>query len=125
VRVLRPGGRLVVIEGRWGDEDASVTERRFRAPHILGPVLDGGASFVLRRGGWLSGKLLDMRYRRAEAELPFWGGPPASRLEELLEANSVHDVVVEPLMDPILWSGLPKFPRYVVMGIRAPAQTPA
>jgi hypothetical protein len=115
----------VLIEGRWGDDDASVTEHAVRAPHILGLGLDKGASFVLRRGGWRPQKLLDMRYRRAEAELPFWGGPPAPRLEELLEASSVCNVVVESLMDPILWSGLPKFPRYVVTGIRAPAQKPA
>jgi SAM-dependent methyltransferase len=120
LRVLRPGGRLVLIEGRWGDDD-SVRDYESRAPHVLGRAFDVGASFVLGHGGWFPRELVNRRYRRAEAQVPFSGGPPASRLAEFLEANSVHDVVVESLMDPILWSESPKFPRYLATGIRAPA----
>jgi hypothetical protein len=52
-------------------------------------------------------------------QLPFSGGPPAKRLAAFLQANDLHDVVVEPLMDPTLWGEVPRFPRYLVVGTRS------
>jgi ubiquinone/menaquinone biosynthesis C-methylase UbiE len=121
LRVLRPGGRLVLIEGRWGDEEPRVTRHAHRAPQIAARVLDAGTSFVLRHADRFPQKLLDRQYHRVETELRFSGGPPATQLAELMEANSVRDVSIESLMEPTLWGGLPKFPRYLVTGIREPA----
>jgi hypothetical protein len=59
-----------------------------------------------------------------ERELPFSGGPTASRLAAFLEANSVQDVAVEYLMDATLWGGPPEFPRYLVTGIRGSEAAP-
>jgi hypothetical protein len=55
--------------------------------------------------------------------LPFSGGLPATRLVEFLEANSVHNVQIEPLMDPALWGKPPQFPRYLATGTRSPNAT--
>jgi ubiquinone/menaquinone biosynthesis C-methylase UbiE len=117
LRVLRPGGRLLLVEGKWADDEALALSEDRPAAKLLARGLDF-AALVVRRGKYRT-KLLNRKYRRLEAQLPFAGGPPASRLVSFLEANSVHDVWTEPLMDPTLWGESPQFPRYVVTGTRS------
>lgn len=118
LRVLRPEGRLVLIEGKWADNEALALANERPTAQILARMLDAVAALVLRSGRYHR-RLLNRKYRRIEAQLPFSGGPPATRLADFLETNSVHNVEVEPLMDPTLWGELPKFPRYLVAGTRA------
>jgi ubiquinone/menaquinone biosynthesis C-methylase UbiE len=117
LRVLRPGGRLLLVEGKWADNEALAVSDRRPAARLVARVLDCAALVI--RGGKYRSKLLRWKYRRLEVQLPFAGGPPASRLVSFLEANSVHDVWAEPLMDPTLWGESPQFPRYVVIGTRS------
>jgi ubiquinone/menaquinone biosynthesis C-methylase UbiE len=119
LRVLRPGGRLVLIEGKWGDNKDLERSHARPVSRILSRVIHGAAALVLRSGGRPT-KLLNWSYRRLEVQLPFSGGPSAARLAEFLRANSLRDVVVEPLMDPALWGEPPKFPRYLATGTRPP-----
>jgi ubiquinone/menaquinone biosynthesis C-methylase UbiE len=113
LRVLRPGGRLVLIEGKWADNEALARSHARPISRFLARVIEVGAALVSRsRGSY-------RRYRRIEVQLPFSGGAPAQRLVAFLQANGVHDVVVEPLMDPTLWGEAPRFPRYLVAGTRA------
>jgi ubiquinone/menaquinone biosynthesis C-methylase UbiE len=122
LRVLRPGGRLVLIEGKWADNDALALANARPTSQIFARVLDVAAALVLRSGRGPR-RLLNRKYRRLEVELPFSGGPPATKLADFLEANSVHNVEVEALMDPTLWGEVPEFPRYLATGIRAPEAT--
>jgi ubiquinone/menaquinone biosynthesis C-methylase UbiE len=118
LRVLRPEGRLALIEGKWAENGASKLANAPLASRVLERMLDAAAALAAvagRKGGGYR------KYRRVELQLPFSGGLPADRLVDFLEANSVHDVVVEPLMDPALWGERPKYPRYLAMGTRAPA----
>jgi ubiquinone/menaquinone biosynthesis C-methylase UbiE len=119
LRVLRPGGRLLLVEGKWADNEElkSALSAGRPAAKLPARVLDW-AALVIRSGKYRT-KLLNWKYRRLEAELPFAGGPPASQLVSFLEANSVHDIWTEPLMDPTLWGESPQFPRYVVTGTRS------
>lgn len=116
LRVLRPGGRLLLIEGKWASNEAWAASNAGLASRALSRMLDIAAALAapLRRGGGGYRK-----YRRIELQLPFSGGLPSTRLAAFLEANSVDDVVVEPLMDPRLWGEPPKFPRYLVVGARS------
>jgi hypothetical protein len=115
--VLRPGGRLLLVEGKWADDEALALSEDRPAARLLARGLDW-AALVVRRGRYRT-KLLNRKYRRVEAQLPFAGGPTASRLVSFLEANSVHEVRTEPLMDPTLWGESPQFPRYVATGTRS------
>jgi ubiquinone/menaquinone biosynthesis C-methylase UbiE len=121
LRVLRPGGRLALIEGKWGNDDARVLANVHPALRALERVVGGTAALFLR-GGWQPRRLLSWKYRRLEVQLPFSGGPPATQLAEFLEAHSVRDVVVEPLMDPTLWGVEPLFFRYLALGTRSPEE---
>jgi ubiquinone/menaquinone biosynthesis C-methylase UbiE len=116
LRVLRPGGLLLLVEGKWADNEDLAQSERGPAAKLPTWALDFGARVL--RGGKYRTKLLNRKYRRLEAQLPFAGGPPASRLVSFLEANSVRDVRTEPLMDPTLWGESPEFPRYAVTGTR-------
>jgi ubiquinone/menaquinone biosynthesis C-methylase UbiE len=119
VRVLRPGGRLALIEGKWADNDALAQANARPTSQIFARVLDVTAALVLRSGRYPR-RLLNRKYRRVELQLPFSGGLSATRLVDFLEANAVHNVEVEPLMDPALWGELPQFPRYLATGTRSP-----
>jgi len=121
LRVLRPGGRLALIEGKWTDNDARALANARPASKALARVMDATAALILRSGGYPR-RLLSGKYRRFEVQLPFSGGPPATQLADFLRANFVHDVAVEPLMDPTLWGEQPQFPRYLVSGTRSPAE---
>jgi ubiquinone/menaquinone biosynthesis C-methylase UbiE len=117
LRVLRPGGRLLLVEGKWADNEALALSNRRPAARLVAWLLDCAALVI--RGRKFRAKLLGWKYWRLEVQLPFSGGPPASRLVSFLEANSVNDVSAEPLMNPTLWGEPPQFPRYVVTGTRA------
>ena len=112
LRVLRPGGRLVLIEGKWANNEALARFYRRPASRLLARTIDGVAELRARRRGSYR------RYRRIEAQLPFSGGPTAQRLVEFLQENHLDELVVQPLMDPILWGEVPRFPRYLVAGTR-------
>jgi ubiquinone/menaquinone biosynthesis C-methylase UbiE len=117
LRVLRPGGHLVLIEGKWADNDAFAQCYARRTSRLLAWLIEAGAALGIRRYGSYR------RYRRIEVQLPFSGGPPAKRLAAFLQANDLHDIVVEPLMDPALWGEVPRFPRYLVVGTRSVVST--
>jgi len=118
LRVLRPGGRLLLIEGKWADNEELARANMRLIPRILARAMDTAAALLMRMGG-SPRRLLNRGYRRLEVQLPFSGGPEATRLEKFLAACSVHGVAVEPLMDPTLWGEQPKFPRYVATGTRS------
>lgn len=112
LRVLRPGGRLALIEGTWADNEALAQHYTRPTSRLLARVIETGASLLKRGASY-------RRYRRIEAQLPFSGGPSAERLTAFLQAEGLRDVEVEPLMDPILWAETPQFPRYLVVGGRS------
>jgi ubiquinone/menaquinone biosynthesis C-methylase UbiE len=116
LRVLRPGGRLILIEGRWADDEFPATKgHRARFKERLKDAIVK----ISVRSGIGSQRFLRRRYRRVESELPFAGGPSADRLVELLERLSVSNIGVEPLMNPALWGEPPPYPRYLVWGTRS------
>lgn len=80
LRVLRPGGRIALVEGHWGV-------------------------------GELSGE-----YGEIHTHLPFLGGEVGEKVAAFLRECGVREVGVLPLMDPVLWHEVPKYPRYVVVG---------
>jgi SAM-dependent methyltransferase len=118
LRVLRPGGRLMVIEGKWADNQVVETNRR-QDKRLKDRFKDAIVEISVRSG--IRPKRLRRThrfYRRVERELPFSGGPSADRLVELLGRLSVVDIEVEPLMDSTLWGEELEFPRYLVSATR-------
>jgi SAM-dependent methyltransferase len=120
LRVLRPGGLLILFEGKWADRDNSTRHETWPGSQVFARAIDAVAPYIIRVGGLRM--LLNRRYAQVEAQLPFSGGPSATRLATFLEANSVQSVALEPLMDPTLWGGTPRFPRYLAVGARSPDQ---
>jgi ubiquinone/menaquinone biosynthesis C-methylase UbiE len=121
LRVLRPGGRLLLVEGKWADNEALQQALARPGSRIFARAIDlAAAAFGRGRGpaAKLVNKLLNRKYRRVEAQLPFSGGPEATHLADFLKSHSVYDVSIEPLMDPTLWGESPDFPRYLVAGSR-------
>ena len=118
LRVLRDGGRLVLIEGKWADNEALARAYARPAPRLFTRALDVTTRLVPSRTR-VHQKLMNRRYQRLAAQLPFSGGPPPERLAELFERKAVEDVAVESLMDPTLWGESPKFHRYLVTGTRS------
>jgi ubiquinone/menaquinone biosynthesis C-methylase UbiE len=116
LRVLRPRGRLIVIEGQWADNEAVATKRRHRerfTERFKDAIVE-----ISMRSGIRPKRLLRPLYRRVERELPFSGGPSTERLVDLLERLSVLNIGVEFLMDPNLWGEPLEFPRYLISGTR-------
>jgi 2-polyprenyl-3-methyl-5-hydroxy-6-metoxy-1,4-benzoquinol methylase len=117
LRVLRPGGRLILIEGKWADNEAVARKRRHR--RFTESVKDAIVEISVRSG--IHPKRLRRThryYRRVERDLPFSGGPSADRLVDLLERLSVLNIEVASLMDPTLWDEPLEFPRYLISGTR-------
>jgi SAM-dependent methyltransferase len=123
LRVLRPGGRLALIEGKWADNQSLAQAHSRPASRLLARVVDVAAALTLRIGRHPR-KLLGRQYWRLEARLPFSGGIEAARLAEFLGVNGLRDVAVEPLMDPVLWGEPPRFPRYLATGARSEGEQP-
>jgi ubiquinone/menaquinone biosynthesis C-methylase UbiE len=134
-RVLRPGGRMAVIEGTWwtdqqtpGEAQTGGTTLARRAGRLLFALarpaqwstVAGKVRARLQRLGewWRARHSDDVQYADAHMRLPFYGGPSAEALTALLEREGLRDVVVEPLMDDVLWGETPKHPRYLVLGRR-------
>jgi ubiquinone/menaquinone biosynthesis C-methylase UbiE len=116
LRVLKPGGRLALVEGKWA-ESAPNSRRRSRA-QVVAVVASTIAAVASRAGGRYPRRILNRKYRQIESDLPFFGGASADRLSEFLEAIGVEGVRVQPLMDPALWSERPRYPRYLAVGLR-------
>jgi ubiquinone/menaquinone biosynthesis C-methylase UbiE len=116
LRVLRPGGRLILIEGKWADNDELTATERQRA-QFTERLKDAIVAISLHSGIGPQ-RVRRRRYRRVELELPFSGGPSVDRLVELLERLSVFNIAAEPLMNPALWGEPPQFPRYLISGSR-------
>jgi SAM-dependent methyltransferase len=117
LRVLRPQGRLILIEGRWADNDEFAATKGRHKGRFKERVKDAIVAISLHSGIGYN-RFLRRRYRRVELELPFSGGPSADRLVELLQQLSVLNIGVEPLMNPALWGESPQFPRYLISGTR-------
>lgn len=120
MRVLKRGGQLALIEGKWATNDPEVS----RSANITISDFGTAALDFLRSLTWrnrrpsLLRKAYARRYRRVEAQLPFSGGPPADVLVDFLKRHRLRDVVVEPLMNPALWGETPPFARYLALGRR-------
>jgi 2-polyprenyl-3-methyl-5-hydroxy-6-metoxy-1,4-benzoquinol methylase len=123
LRVLKPGGRLALIEGQWSSGDAageglgtsqSTLAARVRA--VLRILYYGVKERQLAR---VPAKLRTLRYHAAQKALPFSSGAPADRLVTLLEAHGVGNVAVTPLLNPALWAGPSQYPRYLAVGQRS------
>jgi SAM-dependent methyltransferase len=116
LRVLRPRGRLILIEGKWADNEVVATKRGHR--ERFKESLKDAIVEISMHSGIRPKRLLRLGYRRVERELPLSGGPSADRLVDLLERLSVLNIGVEFLMDPALWGEPPEYPRYLISGTR-------
>ncbi|MBI4498086.1 MAG: class I SAM-dependent methyltransferase [Chloroflexi bacterium] len=83
LRVLRPGGRMVLIEGS---------------------------------GGIRQGQEMPAEYAEIYGQLPFSTDRSSERLTAFLQDQGVVDLVVEPLMDPVLWGSANTGQRYAIIG---------
>ncbi|MGW4469781.1 class I SAM-dependent methyltransferase [Nonomuraea sp. NPDC004354] len=112
--LLRPDGRLILVEGRWGGSDAGGSE---------GSGADGDGSHAGGSDGDRSdgdddsvGSSSDAggSYAPGSPPLPWLGGVPAVRLIAALEphARILH---TEHLTDPALWGRPISDERYVVI----------
>lgn len=95
-RVLRPGGRLLLVEGDWRDR---LTDRELGAedPEFL------------------------HRYRQIRASLPLYGGRPGADVLALVTAAGFGAARLVPLDERELWEGLDRdnpAARYVVRAQR-------
>jgi 2-polyprenyl-3-methyl-5-hydroxy-6-metoxy-1,4-benzoquinol methylase len=118
LRVLRPGGRLALIEGKWAYNEALARRHAQPVRRTLSAIVDAALSIISSTTGRKRWKLYQRKYRRIEAQLPFSGGPPAEVLVEFLQSHGMHDVTLEPLMSEALWGEVPPFPRYLALGRR-------
>jgi ubiquinone/menaquinone biosynthesis C-methylase UbiE len=123
LRVLRPGGRLVLIEGQWGPKkNKSATKDPIK--NALACVLNAGARISrfffgqTKLSSFIADKRDDWQYRQLQAQLPFSGGPFAEKLVAFLETLGLKDLTVEPLMNPVLWGDGHQYSRYLVVGRR-------
>jgi ubiquinone/menaquinone biosynthesis C-methylase UbiE len=118
LRVLRPAGRLLLIEGKWANNDALALDYTRLASRLIARVIETCTALVFRNPNSYPRRLLYKRYNRIEAQLPFSGGPSAERLATFLQANGFHEVVVESLMNASLWGEMPQYSRYLVAATR-------
>jgi ubiquinone/menaquinone biosynthesis C-methylase UbiE len=117
LRVLKPGGRLALIEGKWGRDDSNEPQSEiFRS--LLWSATDAVLAVASYMRGGKRSRFYMRKYRRVEKALPFSGGPTADQLVRFLKAHGVAAVTIEPLMNTTLWGEVPQFPRYLAMGRR-------
>jgi ubiquinone/menaquinone biosynthesis C-methylase UbiE len=118
LRVLRPGGRLALIEGKWAENEQVQQALSRPGSRLLTRAVDAGAALA-RLAQVPTTKVLNWKYRRLEIQLPFSGGPSPDELVEFLRAHAVASVSTTDLMDQALWGEVPKFHRYLAVGTRA------
>jgi ubiquinone/menaquinone biosynthesis C-methylase UbiE len=117
LRVLKPGGRLALVEGKWAESAPDPRRRRFRGP-VAALVVSTIAAVASRAGGRYPRRILNRKYRQIESGLPLFGGASAERLSAFLEAIGVEGVRIQPLVDPALWGEGRRYPRYLAVGTR-------
>jgi ubiquinone/menaquinone biosynthesis C-methylase UbiE len=86
-RVLRPSGRLVLIEGHWSNPVEPP-----RTP-------------------------MHADYQEIKETLPFYGGAPAAELSESVQLAGFSSMTIEPLMDAALWGGPVERERYALLAL--------
>lgn len=121
VRVLRPNGRLVLIESTFAsNQSRTVQEAGVKAlATAIGDAVLTAASYIVGRKHW---RLYAKQYRLIQAQLPFSGGAPADRLLHAMQQQALRETRIEPLMDPALWGETPPYPRYAVTGMAGIAE---
>lgn len=118
MRVLRPGGRLALIECKFADSRAAANAYARPARRAVDKLVDAALSFVARCTGRGSWRLYQRKYARYEAQLPFSGGLQPEQLARFLAEQGIKGVMTEPLDHRSLWSEPPRFPRYLATGTR-------
>lgn len=116
MRVLRPSGRLALIECKFADSADAARAYARPARRAVDKLVDMGLGFAAQctgRGLW---RLYQRKYARYEAQLPFSGGLQPEQLARFLQEQGLNGVTVEPLDHRSLWSEPPKFPRYLATG---------
>lgn len=116
IRVLRPGGRLALIEGKWWDAGAVPAPQTVRSR--MRSIADGALGAAARALRIEPRNLYARNYQRLQSRLPFSGGAEPKRLLTLLEAQGLRDVRMEPLTDRALWGRDPEGLRYAALGTR-------
>lgn len=145
-RILRPGGCLAIIEGRWSLDRPAAPLRQGMVgalqrvagrlifygvrPAQWGAVLGrvvSRASVRLRWKGTTAQErsapadqsaYLEQQYAKEHVKLPFYGGPSSAELIALLERQGFRSVTLIPLMEAVLWGEAPKNPRYLAVARR-------
>ena len=116
IRVLRAGGRLALIEGKWWDAGGAAKPSTLRSR--VRSVLDGGLALAARTLGIKPSNLYARNYQRLQSQLPFSGGADPVRLLALLRAQGLRDVTMQPLTERALWGKDPNSLRYAALGTR-------
>lgn len=119
LRVLRPGGKLAIVEGKWADNAALARANKGTLRVLYNRFFESALNtLAVLRGRKQSSTVYTRRYRRIQADLPFSGGPSQEVLEDLLKAHGARNVVTTPMMDARYWGEAPRFPRYIVVAER-------
>jgi len=118
LRVLRHGGKLAIVEGKWADNAALARAHASPMRRAMNALVETPLSAAARIRGKKSETLQARKYRRIQAQLPFSGGPPRDALTKLLSESGVRNVETTPLMDARYWGEEPRFDRYIVVGER-------
>lgn len=118
LRVLRPGGLLALVEGKWANNEALALAYSRPLSRLASRLLAAAAALAGPIVGSQPRRFLLRRYHRIEVALPFAGGPSPERLTTFMKEKGLQDVVARPLMDADLWGEVPQFPRYLATGTR-------
>lgn len=86
MRVLKPGGMLVIIDGRWIAPDMTNKLKRLTGNCLI--------ALVERRNPW---KWKGHYGKEIQKELPLMGGASPDRLTQLLEVAGFTKICIEPL----------------------------
>jgi len=79
-------------------------------------ALKPGGRVALVEGNW-GGQSIQKAYEPIRDRLPFFGGQSGEELAAFLRAQGLRGVVVEPLLDPVLWGEQTHQERYLVSGV--------